>query len=151
MLLGWWEFADANCISVAFWLGNPRTIGEHTRVVVGTDPLHVQCLTCGLRAAHSNGYRCWTYLRTRGSRNPLALRRAAVAHEAPGEAEPHWLWLALLDAARLSWAKQIHLCSFRNRGTIMSGRGGGCTMEMNGRSATSYLARTLCVLVFCLP
>ena len=35
----------------------PKAIGEDPRVVVDTDHPHVQCLSCGLKAAHANGYR----------------------------------------------------------------------------------------------
>ena len=61
---------------------SPRSLGqrEHPRVVVGTDPPHIRCLQCGLRAVHANGHPRWAYLRNRGGcRNPPGKGAAPAA------------------------------------------------------------------------
>ena len=57
----------------------PKAIGEHPRVVVGTDLPHIQCLSCGLRAAHANGYPRWAFLKHRGCWNSLGEDAAPAA------------------------------------------------------------------------
>ena len=52
----------------------PVEIGDHARVVVGTDPPLIQCLQCGIRVAHAN-------LRNRGCRNPRRPEEHPVMQE----------------------------------------------------------------------
>ena len=79
----------------------PKTIGEHPRVVLGTGPPHIQCLSCGLRAAHANGYPRWASLRGRGVGTPPpgeAAAPAAPTRNYAGGGAP-----AALVGASLSW------------------------------------------------
>ena len=50
--------------------------------------IFVRCLSCGLRAAHANGYPRWVYLRNRGCRYPLTAGEAAAREHEDGEVEP---------------------------------------------------------------
>ena len=79
-----------------------KEVGEHPQVVVRTDPLHIRCLSCGLRATDANEYPRWAYLRSQECRNPPAGRAApgpAALFEIGEVASSGWSGLADLNAA----------------------------------------------------